>query len=140
MLAGGLVGLATGLYFALAFLEANPAVVDALARLAFGGVVAVIAGGIALLASITIGLAIHAVLMKGPWRNKWPYIIAGATVGGLLPLYANLVWRSGALLGLWGVPTGALTGYFFWLIRRPDRDPPASPDASAQLRHGASDD
>ena len=126
-----LVGAASGLYFALAFLGGNPSLSDALVRgLGFGALIAIVASGVAIPASLTIGLIVHAVLQKGPWRSQWPYVIAGAIVGLLLPLFANLVWPNSSFFALWGVPIGAFSGYFSWLIRRPDRDA-ANPPTSA---------
>lgn len=86
----------------------------------------------ALVAS-TLGLAWHTYLQRHNHTAIHWYWIPGAIVGGmsgalwLLPSGSSLV---AALITPLGAALGGATGFFAWLIRRPDRDaanPPTSP-------------
>jgi hypothetical protein len=120
-------------------LESN-ALVLALAAFAYvaaGGAIA------ALVVAATVGLLWHARSKARGWTNVHIYWVPGALVGLLLPLSVVLVTWDHTILstteGLgkflapiacpFGAALGGLTGYFFWLIRRPDRD--ANPPTSA---------
>ncbi|HRP11255.1 MAG TPA: hypothetical protein PLK37_09500 [Terricaulis sp.] len=79
----------------------------------------------------TIGLAIHAQLKQSHRTTALWYAILGAPVG--------LLTAAGAIAGFGasnnflplGALCGVLSGFFFWLIRRPDRDTPPNPPTSA---------
>jgi hypothetical protein len=85
---------------------------------------------IAFAAFVLIGLPFH-IAAKRYFRVGWnAYVTAGFIVGllitGLLAVFVGLflgVWVALASV-FWGCTIGATTGYFFWLIRRPDRDEP----------------
>jgi hypothetical protein len=89
----------------------------------------------------TLGLMWHAFALRRRWHRSFHYwipaLIAGATLGfGLFLLPASTfgmadpdAWTIMFLLTGYGAALGGLTGYFAWLIRRPDRDAanPATP-------------
>ncbi len=59
-------------------------------------------------------------LTPADYPADFPLPAAPSSTGALLV--------GGALAGLYGAFIGALTGYFFWLVRRPDRDQSAAFD------------
>lgn len=66
-------------------------------------------------------------------RYWLPGAIAGFFLGALLGGLASGHQPAAlsALMLAWGVLLGGLTGFFFWAIRRPDRDASANPPTSA---------
>jgi hypothetical protein len=78
----------------------------------------------------TVGLAWHAFASRNNWRSVFAYIVPASLAGGVVPLsfllgalgqgpVGETVW---AMLAIYGAVQGGLTGFFAWLIRRPDRD------------------
>ncbi|HVK81369.1 MAG TPA: hypothetical protein VM915_12230 [Verrucomicrobiae bacterium] len=81
--------------------------------------------------SLTFGVLVHGELQKRGRRGWISYTIAGliAALAVMIVLIAYAATKGGVwpvlLFALpFALPTGALTGVFFWLIRRPDRDAP----------------
>lgn len=92
------------------------------------------------LATFAIGLPAHLWLKRKTTRQAWMYAFAGAGAGlifGVLFVYGMVFGRSLAALAdiaalvLASLTAGAIGGFVFWLIRRPDRDAqPRPPETS----------
>lgn len=94
------------------------------------------------LATLLVGLPAHVVILGQRTKPAWKYALAGVIAGVLFgaafcwpmlsgvsgPSLANVAW-----LAIASASAGAIGGLVFWLIRRPDRDAPASapPPAAA---------
>lgn len=134
---------ATVLLFAASAFAGNPTDSNALAIVLASWIfIAFIAN---VVAAFTLGLVWRWVAEANHWRASWQYWIPGAlsgfalafafvNAGALLSGESNLVWRwfQGMLPAyIYGAALGGLTGYFAWLIRRPDRDATPNPPTSA---------
>ena len=100
-----------------------------------------ITAGILLSAMLTLGWGYHAMAFRQRWRSAPSYILACGGFGvaaAIVVTYFFLRSRSvianptdaiGAFIAasLLIAPPGALMGWVFWLIRRPDRDQESDP-------------
>ncbi len=118
-----------------------------LAPIAASIIVAVVAGGLvqsslretmnmaglmalwAIPITLVVGMSWHALAYHYHWRGLLAYLMPGLTFGLTVPVTVlapfGLVGEFGIFVALAGA-VGGLTGIVFWLIRRPDRDPPSS--------------
>lgn len=88
-------------------------------------------------ANLTLGVAWRMTARKFGYKGALTHMLAGAVCAAVIagwllfevfPLSISLgdsPWRFAPIF-VWAMLTGALTSMFAWLIRRPDRDPPAS--------------
>lgn len=113
-LGGASVGLIIGV---ILFIFAPNAVI---VLVIYGFVVGAVVG-IPLMA--TLGVLIHRRL-QSIGRTQWGVYMFAGQIGGILASVALIAFGGAGYI--WFLPIillgGALTGVFFWLIRRPDRD------------------
>jgi hypothetical protein len=84
----------------------------------------------AALGGVIFGLPIFGLLQKTRTRSWPPYTLSGAVAAIVATLaFAACLEIAGAgsaqlwlFTLIWAIPIGSLTGFFAWLIRRPDRD------------------
>ncbi len=79
-------------------------------------------------AMIVLGLPAHAILMRWNWRSVFHYAGAGALWGFVIALLLSVLIAPDLGHALEEVTAAcAICAGLFWLIRRPDRDPPNPP-------------
>jgi NhaP-type Na+/H+ or K+/H+ antiporter len=92
----------------------------------------------------TLGLAWHSCATTRAWRSVQAYVLPGLAVGLFVPallfLVPSMLNGSGLDAGsasfvffitaIIGIALGGMTGFFAWLIRRPDRDAPNPPTSA----------
>ena len=86
---------------------------------------------LSLLVTLTVGLLTHALLRARRFTQVGHYVSTGATAGTVIGVSMLALRIDPGAVFLLGTLTGALTGWFAWLIRRPDRDAPANPASTA---------
>ena len=139
-IAGGMTGLL--IYLGYSSIVDPTSVVggDTVDTLRFGVTAGAMYGGLlGVVPSFLVGWPLHIVMQRLRLTQWWAYIALGlllAAVAGLLvaPTFGMSVIYFGAGIMLMLAMSGAIGGLVFWLIRRPDRDAPASPPAAPQVR------
>jgi hypothetical protein len=112
-------------------LNAGPLILAPVLGLTYG-----VSIGIA--AMILFGLPIHALLHRFKRARSWAYLLGGSLAGAVTPFLVILALSAGGegdesllTVATQSVPPGAFLGLCcagaFWLIRRPDLDPPNPP-------------
>ena len=139
-IAGGMVGLLIYLFHANIFYPTSPLADGFFETLTFGTTAGALYGGmLGIIPSFLVGWPLHMVLQRAGLQQWWAYIVLGvilATVAGLLvaPVFGLNVIEFGLGIMLMMAGSGAIGGIVFWLIRRPDRDPIASPPPEHPIR------
>ena len=129
---GPIVGAVLGMLafgIVAAFAEGQGGFLSVLSIALFGGFYVGVLLGIP--ATIVAGLPIHAALLRFAMRRAWQYAIVGAPLGmAFTSLVVFLFSDEPPPFTSWApmLPLGALIGagtaWAFWVIRRPDHDPP----------------
>lgn len=96
---------------------------------------------IGMIASLVVGLPVHVLLVRMRLTSVWAYLACGAVSGAPMAFLVMLAVSGSSppensnevVVG--ATPLGAFLGFwvaaFFWLIRRPDRDPPNPPTSAS---------